>query len=219
MNFFAHALPHLEDPYLAVGSCIPDLIRVADRKSRVREKHAQTLLDDADPWTAAIAHGIVLHHRDDLWFHQTRAFNQLMLQFAQQLRKILGEERSMRPGFVGHVVVEMLLDAFLQSRYPGKLEFFYEQLESVDENRVQTSVNRIATKDTKRLADVIVRFRETRFLFDYDTDAGIAFRMNQVLNRVSLHPLPARFTGWLPRARQEVYNRATELLADYAIEV
>ena len=41
MNYFAHALPFLDDdPYFVAGTGVPDWLSVADRDVRVRLKHS-----------------------------------------------------------------------------------------------------------------------------------------------------------------------------------
>ncbi len=144
---------------------------------------------------------------------------ELILAFAVELRDLLGNELSMRPSFVGHVVVEMFLDDHLSRLHPGKLEYFYQQLEIVDAASIESAVNRFASRPTDKLVKAIERFREARFLFDYRTDEGIVYRMNQVLRRVNLSGLDEAIFQWLPGARQRVYNHAAELLPDYPMTV
>ena len=61
MNCFSHALPFLDDPVLAVGTCIPDWLAACDRKCRASEKKAELFVDHEDPFVASIARGVVWH--------------------------------------------------------------------------------------------------------------------------------------------------------------
>ena len=219
MNSFAHALPHLDDAYFAVGCCLPDWLSACDRKCRVRQKNATEFVDEADPVVSAVARGVVQHHRDDEWFHQTPIFNQLILNYAVELRKLYGNERTMRPGFVGHVIVELFLDAYLHANNPGKMDQFYELVSNVDGKQVQSAINLFATKPTDKLASEIERFRRARYLYDYDTDEGVVYRINRVFQRIKLQPLDDRIFDWMPQARKQVYENAAELLPNYAIKV
>lgn len=219
MNGFTHALPFLDNAYFSVGCCLPDWLSICDRKCRVREKHALEFVDHPDPIDSAIAKGVVQHHRDDAWFHATPTFNRLMLEFAAELRNMYGDEHSMRPRFVGHILVELLLDAYLSSQHPGQMERFYQQVAELDHVRVQTVVNYFATRPTKRLAPEIERFTKVRYWFDYSSDAGVIFRINQVLKRVRLTPLDERAIDWMPTARKRVNGCAAELLAAYPLPV
>lgn len=215
MNCFTHALPFLDQPYFAVGCCIPDWLTAADRKCRARERKALPFADHHDPIVAATASGVVQHHQDDHWFHQTPAFNELILNFAVELRELFNNDTTMRASFVGHIIVEMLLDAYLNQQHPGQLEFFYEQIATVDPLAIQAAINRFATQPTEKLADEIERFQRARYLFDYDNDTGTIYRINRVLERLKLDELPAEMSDWLPTARNRVYNRASELLPNY----
>ncbi len=159
------------------------------------------------------------HHQDDAWFHATPIFNKLMLDFSVELKRIHGDERTMRPGFVGHILVELLLDAFLSSQYPGKMEYFYQQTASLDGEKIQRAVNQFATRPTDRLAGEIERFLNVRYWFDYETDEGLRFRINQVLSRVRLEPLGKPFLKWLPGARERVYANAAGLLSEYGVDI
>lgn len=219
MNSFTHALPHLDNIYFAVGCCLPDWLSACDRKCRVREKSALGFVDDPDPIVASTARGVVQHHRDDEWFHKTPIFNKLILDYAVELRELFGNERTMRPGFVGHVVVELFLDAYLHARNPGKMEQFYELVATVDVRQIQSAINLFATKRTEKLAGEIERFCRARYLFDYDTDEGVVYRINRVFQRIKLQPLDERIFDWMPQARQQVYDNAADLLPHYAIEL
>ena len=210
MNCFAHAFPFLDDPYFAVGSCIPDWLSGVDRKVRAREKLAVNFVDDQDPIVSAVARGVVQHHQDDHWFHQSLAFNELSMKFAVELRELF-DERGMRPGLIGHVVVEMFLDAHLHHQNPGKLDFFYTQVSRVDTDKVQAAVNKFSTRRTDKLSPSIKRFVSERYLYDYSTDQGAVYRLNRVLSRIGLDTVDSAIFDWLPLARCRVYKNSGRL--------
>ena len=219
MNCFAHALPFLDRPYYAVGASLPDWLSAADRKCRVRKKKAVMWVEDEDPIVAAVSGGVVQHHEDDYWFHTSAIFRDFEMKFAVEVREIYGGEKSMRPGFVGHVMVEMFIDAWLQENLPGQLERYYELVAGVDAAQVQSAINRFATKQTDRLVPAMEGFVKERYIFDYVTDEGAAYRMSRVLDRIGLEPLDDKILPWAATARPRVYNRIGELLGPYAMEI
>jgi hypothetical protein len=219
MNCFTHALPSLDNAYVAAGCCIPDWLGAADRKCRVREKKSIPFLDHKESVVASIAKGIVNHHRDDHWFHTNQTFQQMNIQFAVEIREILGDHRGMRTGFFGHVLIELFLDAWLQERFPGKLELYYDQLETIDPEKVQETVNLIAPKKTDKLANAIRGVLEDRYLFDYVDDVKTLYRINRVLKRIGLEEIDDNILPWLKDARQRVYDRVPDLLDQYAIDL
>ncbi|MDC0284100.1 hypothetical protein OAK85_01980 [Mariniblastus sp.] len=212
MNSFAHALPFLDDPYFAVGCCIPDWLSACDRKCRARERRASAFAESDDPLIAKVARGVVQHHQDDSWFHQTAAFNQMVVEFSVSLRDVFDDNHSLRPRFFGHVVIELFLDAFLDQKFPGELERFYDQIELVDVACVENAVNLFANRPTNKLVAGIERFRQDRYLFDYRTDPGVAFRIGGVFKRLKLEPFDERILDWMPTARQQVIENAPALL-------
>ena len=59
---------------------------------------------------------------------------------------------------------------------------------------------------------MIDRFVEIEFLYDYLDYEKMLMRLNQVMNRVGLPPLPATIVGWLPEAQDLVESRRRQLL-------
>jgi hypothetical protein len=213
MNYFAHGRLFVDDPYFLAGTALPDWLNVVDRRARVRQRDAQRHVDAADQREARIAAGIVRHCRDDQWFHATRAFAELSLALCGMLRERLPAEVGFRPRFLGHVLVEILLDAALIAEEPRRLDEYYAALDSLEPAAVEAAVNRISRRPIDRLGWFIELFSRERFLSDYLDDAKLLFRLNQVMRRVGLPLLPAELTACLAQARPMVAERKDELLA------
>ena len=213
MNYFAHGYAYVDDPWFLAGTAVPDWLNVSDRGVRVRPKHAAAFADDPDPRVSALARGIARHHQDDAWFHSTAAFADLSWRFTAQLRDLLGADEGLRPSFLGHVLVELLLDASLIAGEPERLDRYYEALSSVDAGFVEEAVNRMAPKRAVRLAVFLPLFVRERFLCDYAEDGKLCYRLNQVMRRVRLPPLPERLKEFLPAARRDVDACRQELLS------
>lgn len=212
MNFLCHAIPYFQDPLKAVCTGIPDWMSAVDRKIRARRKMAVVHLQSPDPVLRSVASGIVQHIDDDRWFHGTEAFVKTNLELAVQLRDLLPEDTGFRPMFVGHILIEMLLDAGWIRRDRKIAENYYRTLREIDANQVQSSVNLITGKPTDRLAHVIGRFTEVEFLYDYLDPTALLMRLNQVMKRVRLQPLPKDLLPWLVAADKLVESRRERLL-------
>jgi hypothetical protein len=212
MNYFAHGRAFIDDPYFLAGTAVPDWLSVVDRRVRARSQRAATLTEDSDPQVAAVARGICQHHQDDAWFHETRAFGELSWRFAAAVRDALPPDDSLRPNFLGHVLVELLLDDTLIRQEPERLDRYYAAMESLDPRVVEAAVNRIALRPTDRLATFVSFFCRERFLWDYAEDGKLLFRLNQVMCRVQLPPVPDEFRDVLSAARGQVAERVEELL-------
>jgi len=212
MNYFAHGRSYTHDPYFLAGTAIPDWLSIIDRQVRATARRARELIDDADPRVAALARGVVQHHADDDWFHQTPAFHELNVAFTGRIRSILAGDDGFRPAFLGHILVELLLDAELIAHQPERLDAYYEALSQVEAELVQQTVNRMAARPTDRLVPLLPRFLTERFLYDYADDGKLLHRLNQVMRRVQLSPLPETLLGFFPEARKLIAQRYTALL-------
>ena len=213
MNFLCHAIPYLDDPVMAVSTGIPDFLSVIDRKIRARGRLAAPFIDDADPVLRQVARGVLAHVDDDQWFHGGETFARMNLEFAVQLRDLLPGDAGFRPSFVGHILIEMLLDANVIEDQPEIGERYYAMFDEVPQDEIAASVQRITGKSTDKIPATLQRFASTRFLYDYLADDTLLMRLNQVMARVGLVALPNAVRDWLPKARQEVRLHHARLLA------
>ncbi len=214
MNYLAHGWRFAEQPYFLAGTAVPDWLSVIDRKMRARGKTAALFVDDADENLSALARGIVQHHRDDEWFHQTTAFNELSLAFTLQVRDALPVDDGFRPSFLGHILVELLLDATLTEEEPSRLDNYYTALAQADPAFLQGAINRLSTRQSDKVAYLVTRFLQERFLYDYAEDGKLLVRLNHVMQRAGLPQLPAELADLFPEMRDQVRLRRNELLAE-----
>ncbi|TWT50704.1 hypothetical protein Pla22_34470 [Rubripirellula amarantea] len=213
MNFLCHALPYLEtNPLVAICTGVPDWLSAVDRKVRARRKMAALHLDSDDQKLRDVAAGIMKHIDDDRWFHSTEAFTHTNLELAVELRDLLPGDTGFRPMFVGHIVIEMLLDSIWIRRDRSFGEQYYSAVENADAREIERCVNVITGKPTMALAPLIGRFAEVAFLYDYAEPEGMLLRLNQVMKRVKLQPLPDSLLPWIARTDKLVESRMQRLL-------
>jgi hypothetical protein len=214
MNYFAHGRHYIDEPLFLAGTALPDWLSVVDRRTRVRSRRAAEFIGHSDKNVAAFARGIMRHHHDDGWFHTGAAFADLSWRFTIACRDALPGDAGFRPSFLGHILVEILLDSSLAEADPAGLQAYYEAMESVDPAQIEQLVNQIAPRPVEHMGWFIQRFCRERFLFDYADDGKLLFRLNQVLRRVRLPALPDSFRSVLTVARGQVSARREELLTE-----
>lgn len=212
MNYLSHGFRFVEDPYFVAGTALPDWMSVLDRRNRARSSIAAELVDDADANLASMARGVMQHHEDDRWFHQTEAFATLSTRFAVELRDYVLV--SHQAGFLGHIAVELLLDSVLIEDVPARLDAYYNALTKLDPHAIQSLAQRLLPRPVERLGLLVPRFIAERFLADYADDAALWKRLNHVMRRVGLAPLPETVIAWLATARTRVRDTADQLLTD-----
>lgn len=214
MNYFAHGRDFIDDPYFLAGTALPDWLSVVDRRARLRPANLEPHLVADDSPLCSLVQGVLQHQRDDAWFHATRAFAELSNEFCRLLGGILTADAGFRPYFVGHVLVEVLLDASLVERDPGRLNAYYTLLAAVDLDELAVCATQLTSRDVAVLRHFVPAFLRERFLNDYLDDELLLLRMNQVMRRVRLSPLPSDVCQILPRARAMVERRLGELIPD-----
>lgn len=212
MNFLCHWIPYTDQPLLSICTGIPDWLSVVDRQIRARRKLARVHVDSQDDSLRQVAGGILRHIADDQWFHGTEAFVQTNLELAVQLRERLPGDSGFRPMFVGHILIEMLLDAGWIRRDRSIGNQYYETIMDQDADEIQRCVNIITGKPTDKLAGIVRRFAEIQFLFDYLDYDLLLMRLNQVMKRVGLAQLPNDLIPWLAETDDLVDSRRERLL-------
>jgi hypothetical protein len=212
VNYLAHGWLYTDEPYVLAGTAAPDWLSVIDRKIRLRSRTAADFVADPDPIVAAIARGIVQHHTDDAWFHATPAFNELCLQFAVEIREMLPGDEGFRPSFLGHILVELLLDRALAEDDPKRLDNYYLALARLDAMVTQQAITRLATRPVDRIITLIPRFLSDRFLYDYLDDSKLLIRLNHIMRRVGLPQLPNTMLDIIPSQRRRVRGQMSDLL-------
>jgi len=217
MNYFAHGVRFIDRPYFLAGTALPDWLSVVDRRVRLRARFVRPFaLGSATP-EAELAAGVLQHLDDDAWFHKTAAFAVVSAQLTLLLRNALPADDGHRPAFLGHVLTEVLLDAVLIDRHPERLDDYYRALSAIDAVLVEEATNRMARQTTDRLKFLVPLFVQERFLADYADANRLVLRLNQVLHRVKLNPLPAGLAALVDQARGIVERRAAELLSGFAL--
>ncbi len=227
MNFFAHAIAFLDNPYFVAGTSAPDWLSVADRPVRIRARLIDKFLgendqDDVDENCTdlrfAFAAGARQHLTDDDWFHRQRVFTEVNADLAGRFRRDLGPDDNFRAGFLGHIVTEMLLDRVLIERCPELLDRYYEAVAFVDAEEIQATVGQIATRPTDRLSSLLPRFVDERFLQDYVDEKKLLFRLNQVMRRVKLPVLADEIEETLAESLEVVEARHRDLLPAHVLD-
>jgi hypothetical protein len=212
MNYFAHGLRYLDRPYFLAGTATPDWLSVADRGVRLRERNVAEFVEDPDPQIAQFAAGVMQHLHDDRWFHKTRAFFEVTGELAALFRQHAAGDDRFRASFLGHIVTELLLDDVLREQYADRLDRYYQVIASVEPRFIEDAVNRMARGRTERLGMFAGLFVRERFLYDYAHPPRLLYRLNQVLRRVGLSPLPESNTAVLQEGRTIVQSRRRDLL-------
>ncbi len=214
MNYLAHGYRFLDNPVFAAGTAVPDWLCVVDRRVRVRSRRLKVELPDLSLEPQQLVAGMLQHLQDDDTFHRSGTFLMLESEIGVRFRRKMPDRFDHRPGFLGHIVTELLLDAFLAEEQPEILRAYYEAMDEVDSAFVETVVNQVASRTTEQLAWFVQKFRESQFLYDYLDDSRLLGRLNQVLRRVTLPPIDEQCLSVLRDARALLRQYGNTLLQE-----
>ena len=190
MNYLAHAVPYVfndDDDFAAwrvAGTSLPDWLRVVDKRARLRPElldRAALVVDGARE--RALLEGARRHHDDDVRFHTHDAFEQLNHDVTAQLRARFPQSRAHT---MGHVMVEMLLDAALVDDRPDLVDRYYAAVDAIDADVLGGFIGVVVGRDVDHVAYFLDRFRRARFLDLYATDAGLLSCLRGVWARAGL---------------------------------
>lgn len=214
MNYLSHGIAFLDEPLTLAGSVTPDLLSVVDRRCRVKLRRIEPVLEsgDLDDSTRAVLRGFEAHLVDDHWFHANGAFLEAQSQLLKLFRAAMPDDDTHRVGFLGHIVVELLLDRWIMERNPQALDRFYAAFSEADPQVVQHAVSFAAKRPTDKLLPFWHRFVDERFLADYPDPNLMLWRLNHVMKRVSLPPLEDHIEQVLVDSYAVVSQSATDLL-------
>ncbi len=202
MNYLAHAFRFLDAPHKVAGACLPDWLRAVNRRARLHDA-ALTAVVAHDAIDAELLVGARAHHGDDAIFHAHPTFDGLT-HAAVTLTRALSRDARFRASTIGHVLIEMLLDAALLRRAPGCGERYYEALSRVDVERVRRFAQQHTGHALPTMGVLFERFCRARFVLRYQTDEGVREAMQGVLWQLGLPPLPAGFVDVVAALRPKV---------------
>lgn len=208
VNYLAHGRDLLDRPWALAGAALPDWLKIAERRARVVPTRL-LVADDAGGPAAEIAAGIRAHHDDDARFHACAAFTEATDLVTADVR---ARFPGLRASVLAHVLVEMLLDAWLERARPGTLARYYAALDDVDAPRLAAVVAPWLRAPAPRLPAVVDFFRRARFLEGYDRDHAVAARLAGISRRVGMADLPDAFVDVVTAARPIVDARAADML-------
>ncbi len=213
MNYLAHGYRFVDRPWALVGTAVPDLMTIGDRRRRLRRQDIPEAASGMDAASADLAEGLHAHFHDDGWFHATPAFAEVSEALARVIRAAAGEQR-LRASVLGHIGTELLLDAELMRRDPGLLRAYTLAFDRVDPGGVAERVGRWAKRPPLLLHRVMRLVRGASLLDSYADDHGFVLRLSQVARRARLGQLPSALEREVPAMRALVRERADELLTD-----
>lgn len=193
MNFLSHYyfVRHTADPYLALGSVLPDMVRNHRKDwnlhpSRVRERY------EGESALFSIFRGWELHMEADRQFHSSEFFRKHSSGLRKEIASFI-TELPFRPFFLAHVALELLLDSLLIIHKKVDADNFYLQLSGCSPPEVTRFIALCQIPGADSFLPWFDEFRNSRYLFTYSRPERLAYALDRIGQRVWQAPFPGGY--------------------------
>lgn len=191
MNFLSHFYfdRHNPNSYETLGCLLPDLVKNTDRKWNIYPEKLNPEIF-SNPQHQQILSGWKKHLQVDILFHSSEFFLHHQHQLKQSLKLIL-KDSPVKPFFLAHIGVELLLDSLLISQEIVNVDKLYHHLNEVDESILNQflEINRIP--DIQLFDKFYQSFKNEKYLWAYTEDPKISYSLKRICMRIWDNPFSA----------------------------
>jgi len=185
MNFLSHFYfdRDMDNCYLILGTVLPDLLKNADKNVIIHPEK----LHHPDVNVNAIIRGWKRHLDVDRYFHSSDFF----LHHSHQLKKLLLPTIAgspVKPFFLGHIALELILDNLLLTTNKVTTADFYDNLDNCEPLIINEFLTFAGLKDTAVFFKFYTGFKKSRYLFSYAETKEIAYALKRICMRVWKNP-------------------------------
>ena len=188
MNFLSHFYfdREVDDCYHILGTVLPDLLKNADKTIVLHPEK----LHHTDSRVNSIIAGWNKHLEVDRYFHSSEFF----LEHSHKLKILLRpaiEGSPVKPFFLGHIAIELILDNLLLTTGKVTADIFYDHLGGCETEVINEFLTFAGLKDTTRFFRFFEDFKSSRYLYTYAETQQIAYALKRICMRVWKDPFTA----------------------------
>jgi hypothetical protein len=185
MNFLSHYYfdRDVTDCYFILGTVLPDLLKNADKTIVLHPEKLQ----HQNLHVNAIVKGWNKHLDVDRYFHSSDFFST----HSHQLKKLLApviEGSPVKPFFLGHIAVELIIDNLLLTTGKVTVDDFYAHLKGCDNTIIEEFLTSAGLKDSTRFFRFYEGFKRDGYLHTYSETQQIAYALKRICMRVWENP-------------------------------
>ena len=197
MNFLSHFYfdQHCANPNIIVGTVLPDLLKNANKDWNPRPQKHKTLFSSPVAIQDLLI-GWERHLEVDLLFHSSTFFTEKTQALKKLLIPILTDS-VVRPSFLAHIGVELLLDHLLIEHKKINVDTFYKNLDLVNTEDLQRFLNRCDIADTSQFFKFFDSFKSSRYLERYQELESISYALKRICMRLWIDPFGDQTTQQL----------------------
>ncbi|NRF41067.1 hypothetical protein [Pedobacter foliorum] len=184
MNFLSHFYFERDnhDENMVIGVVLPDFVKNAQKDSNLyplKERH----LFESDANENSILSGWARHIAVDAVFHSSEFFKLHTNALKQIILPVL-ENSPVKPFFLAHIGLELVLDHLLTIHGTVNINTFYEQLGQVNKEALDSFLKKSGVADTTVFFKFLNSFISSRYLFSYQKIENISYALNRICMRL-----------------------------------
>jgi hypothetical protein len=185
MNFLSHFYfdRKSEDCYNILGTILPDLLKNADKTIVLHPEK----LHHTDNAINSIIKGWNKHLEVDRYFHSADFF----LHHSHQLKKLLlpaMDGSPVKPFFLGHIALELILDNLLITTDKLTVDDFYNHLNGCETPIINEFLTFAGLKNTPVFFKFYEDFKKSLYLYSYAEMQKIAYALKRICMRIWKDP-------------------------------
>jgi hypothetical protein len=185
MNFLSHFYfdRNVTDCYHILGIVLPDLLKNADKTIILHPEK----LHHTDERINCIIKGWNKHLEVDRYFHSSEFFLTHSHKLKKQLAPVITGS-PVKPFFLGHIALELILDNLLITTNTVSADNFYEHLAGCEHEVIEEFLTFAGLKDSTKFFRFFEGFKRDGYLHTYSETPKIAYALKRICMRVWQNP-------------------------------
>lgn len=220
MNFLSHFYfdRNTTNCYHILGIVLPDLLKNADKTIVLHPEK----LHHKNNRVNSIIKGWNKHLEVDRYFHSSEFF----LTHSHELKKLLTpaiKGSPVKPFFLGHIAIELILDNLLITTNKIRANDFYDHLANCDNDIIQEFLTSAELKDSKKFFLFFDGFKRDGYLHTYSETPKIAYALKRICMRVWKDPFTeeheANINEVVVDYRERIYDKFMQIFDEIDVKL
>lgn len=209
MNFLSHFYfeRNNQNENMVIGTVLPDLIKNAHKDWNLYPQKNEDLFINEETLHALLK-GWKRHLTVDLLFHSSDFFYTETAKLKQLLLPIL-DASPVRPSFLAHIGVELVLDHLLVIHEKINIDSFYHHLNAVNDEDLKLFLKKCGKEDTDKFFTFLNSFKSSRYLLSYQKLENISYALQRICMRLWPNPFEEKTVDLLSE-QLEIYKAMLE---------
>jgi len=189
MNFLSHYYFDrlTTDANIVMGMVLPDLVKNSSKEANLYPQKNEFLFI-GNPDEEGLLNGWKRHLAVDLHFHSSNFFLEKTAALKLLITPIV-EQTPIRPSFLAHIGLELLLDHLLIEHNLIQVHHFYDKLAVVKKESLNDFLKHCNLKDPSIFFNFLDQFISSKYLLSYQKLGNISYALNRICMRLWPHRL------------------------------